>query len=151
MLTVDYLIMRLQAELNTEKHEIELRNEGERVFARVDSREYELEVSQPEPNVYLLKNEGKIHQVFVSPRKNSAEPFAVNVGNHQLEISVFDPKKLRGTGSSDKNADGIVEIKTAMPGKLVRILAEQGAEIAAGEGVLVVEAVNAGDILAIIE
>ncbi len=168
--------MKLQAELNNEKHEIEIKREGEKVFAKIDDREYELEASQPEPNVYLLKNEGKIYQIFVSPRENSAEPFAVNVGNHQLEINIFDPKKLRGSGVADANADGIAEIKTAMPGKLVRVLTEVGAEISAGEGVLVVEAmkmqnemkspkdgivkeirfsegstVNAGDILAIIE
>ncbi len=168
--------MKLQAELNNEKHEIEIKREGEKIFAKIDEREYELEASQPEPNVYLLKNEGKIYQIFVSPRENSAEPFAVNVGNHQFEINIFDPKKLRGSGASGANADGIFEIKTAMPGKLVRVLVEVGAEIAAGEGVLVVEAmkmqnemkspkdgivkeirfaegatVNAGDVLAIIE
>ncbi len=168
--------MKLQAELNNESYEIEIKREGEKVFARIDEREYELEASQPEPNVYLLKNEGKIYQIFVSPRNNSSEPFAVNVGNHQLEINIFDPKKLRSSGASDANTDGIAEIKTAMPGKLVRVLTEVGAKISAGEGVLVVEAmkmqnemkspkdgivkeirfeegatVNAGDILAIIE
>lgn len=168
--------MKLQAELNNEKYEIEIKREGGKVFAKIAEREYELEASQPEENVYLLKNEGKIYQIFISPRNNSAEPFAVNVGNHQLEINIFDPKKLRSSGAAGGNADGIAEIKTAMPGKLVRVLTEVGAEISAGEGVLVVEAmkmqnemkspkdgvvkeirfaegatVNAGDILAIIE
>lgn len=168
--------MKVQAEINNQKSEIEIRRDGEKLFAKVDDREYKLEASQPEPNVYLLKNEGKIYQVFVSPRKSSNDPFAVNIGNHDFDIQVFDPKKLRGSGNSNAVADGIAEIKTAMPGKLVRILVEVGAEIAAGDGVLVVEAmkmqnemkspkdgivkeirfdegatVNAGDVLAVIE
>jgi len=168
--------MKLQAELNNEKHEIEIKREGGQVFAKIDGREYELEMSEPEPNVYLLKNEGRIYQIFVSPQTDFAAPFSVNVGNHQLEINIFDPKKLRGSGVLNTNADGIAEIKTAMPGKLVRVLTQIGAEIKAGEGVLVVEAmkmqnemkspkdgivkeirfaegatVNAGDVLAIIE
>ena len=168
--------MKLQAEIGSEKHEIEIRREGERVSARIDDREYELEASEVEPNVYLLKNENKIYEVFVSPQANQNEPFAIKIKNQELAISLIDPKRLRGAGASSGNADGIVEIKTAMPGKLVRVLVETGAEIRQGESVLVVEAmkmqnemkspkdgivreirftegatVNAGDVLAIIE
>lgn len=162
--------MKLQAELNNEKHELEIKRDGEKVFARVDGREYELEASEIEPNVYLFKYDNQIFQIYVAPNG------IVNLGNHQLEISITDPKRLRGSGAKDAVADGIVEIKTAMPGKLVRVLAEEGAEIKQGEGVLIVEAmkmqnemkspkdgvvreirfaegatVNAGDVLAIIE
>ena len=52
--------MKLFAEINNEKHEIEIRREGEKVFASIDGRNYELEASEPEPNVFMLKNEDKI-------------------------------------------------------------------------------------------
>ncbi len=168
--------MKLQAELDNEKHEIEIKRDGEKVFARVDDREYNLEASEVEPNVYLLKNENKIYEVFVSPQTNQNEPLQVKVKNQEFEINLIDPKRLRGVGGSSEQTDGIAEIKTAMPGKLVRILVEAGAEIKQGEPVLVVEAmkmqnemkspkdgtvkeirfsegatVNAGDVLAIIE
>jgi len=168
--------MKLQAELNNEKHEIEIKREGEKVFAKIDEREYELEASEPEPNVYLLKNAGKIYEVFVSPQKSAGEPLQVRVGTNEFEINIIDPKRLRGKGKDAEHGEGLAEIKTAMPGKVVRVLAEQGAEIKQGEGVIVVEAmkmqnemkspkdgiikeirfsegatVNAGDVLAIIE
>ncbi len=162
--------MKLQAELNDEKHEVEIKRDGEKVFARVGEREYELEASEVEPNVYLLKHDNRIYQIYVAPNG------FVNIGNHQFEISLTDPKKLRGANAAGASADGVSEIKTAMPGKLVRVLVEIGAEIEKGEPVLVVEAmkmqnemkspkdgivkeirfaegatVNAGDVLAIIE
>ena len=162
--------MKLNAELNNEKHEIELTRDGEKIFARVDEREYALEASEVERDVYLFKYNNQIFEIYVAPNG------IVNLGNHQLEISVTDPKRLRGSGASQASADGIAEIKTAMPGKLVRVLTAEGAEIKQGEGVLVVEAmkmqnemkspkdgtvkeirfaegatVNAGDVLAIIE
>ncbi len=168
--------MKLQAELNNEKHEVEIKRDGEKVFARVDGREYNLEASEVEPNVYLLKNDNKIYEVFVSPNTDKNAPYQVKIKNQEFEINLFDPKKLRGSKSADGQADGIAEIKTAMPGKLVRVLVRAGAEIKQGEGVLVVEAmkmqnemkspkdgtireirfeegatVNAGDVLAIIE
>ena len=168
--------MKLQAELNNETHEIEIKRDGEKVFARVDDREYELEASQVEPNVFLLKNENKIYEIFVSPNKKPVEPFQVKVKNHEFEINLIDPKRLRGAGAANEHGDGVAEIKTAMPGKLVRVLTKVGAEINKGDSVLVVEAmkmqnemkspkdgivkeirfeegatVNAGDVLAIIE
>jgi biotin carboxyl carrier protein len=168
--------MKLIAELNNEKHEIEIKREGEKVFAEIDGRSYEIEASEPEPNVYLLKNEGKVYEIFVSPQKSANEPYQVRVKSDEFEINLIDPKRLRGAGLGAEHGEGLAEIKTAMPGKIVRVLAVEGAEIKAGEGVIVVEAmkmqnemkspkdgvvkeirfdegatVNAGDILAVIE
>ncbi len=168
--------MKLIAQIDEEKHEINIKREDNKVFAEIGDRKYELEASQPEPNVYLLKHDGKIFEVFVSPNSKSDEPFKVKVGTDDFEVQISDPKKLRGTGSSDTNTDGVAEIKTAMPGKIVRILLEENAEVKSGEGVIIVEAmkmqnemkspkdgiikeirfnegdtVNAGDVLVIIE
>ncbi len=168
--------MKLIAETDNQKHEIEIKRARDKIFADIDGRQYELEASAPEPNVYLFKRDGKIYQIFVSPRQNANEPFSVNVGNHNFTVKIIDPKRLRGTSGTSEHAGGVAEIKTAMPGKLVRVLVEVGAEIKQGDGVLVVEAmkmqnemkspkdgivkeihfaegatVNAGDVLAIIE
>lgn len=162
--------MKLQAAIGDEKHEVEIKRNGVNIFARIGTREYDLEASEVEPNVFLLKHNNQIYQIYVAPNG------FVNIGNHQLEITLTDPKRLRGSGSGSASAEGVAEIKTAMPGKLVRVLVDVGAEIKQGEAVLVVEAmkmqnemkspkdgivkevrfaegatVNAGDVLAIIE
>jgi biotin carboxyl carrier protein len=162
--------MKLIAELNNEKYNLEFKREADKVFAKIDDREYELEASEVEPDVYLLKHNNRIHQIYVAPNG------IVNVGNNQFEVNLFDPKRLRSSASGDVAADGIAQIKTAMPGKVVRILVAEGAEVLQGDGILIVEAmkmqnemkspkdgivkeikvaegttVNAGDVLAIIE
>jgi biotin carboxyl carrier protein len=164
--------MKLQAELNNEKHDVEIRRDGDKVFATIDGRSYELEASEPEPNVFLLKHEGRIYEVYVSPGQLSR----VRIGSNEFEISIHDPKRLRGSGADHEHGEGLAEIRTAMPGKVVRILLKTGTEVKKGDGILVVEAmkmqnemkspkdgivkeirapegitVNAGDILAIIE
>lgn len=162
--------MKLLAELQEKQYQINIKKDGEKVFAEIDDRRYELEASEPESNVFLLKHENRIYQIYVAPNN------LVHLGNHQFEVALTDPKRLRTAGGDGANADGIVEIKTAMPGKVVRILAEEGAEVKKGDGVIVVEAmkmqnemkspkdgivkqirfsegstVNAGEVLAIIE
>lgn len=168
--------MKLQAEFDNEKHEINIRQNGSQIFAEIDGRAYELEADEVEPNVFLLKHENKIYQVFISPGQNVNEPLNVRIGINDFEIKLNDPKRLRSSAGAVGAADGAAEIKTAMPGKVVRILTGVGAEIKQGEGVIIVEAmkmqnemkspkdgiikeirvaegatVNAGDILAVIE
>ncbi len=128
--------MKLNAEIGGEKHSVEIRRDGINVYARIDDREYQLEASEVERNVFLLKLDGHIREVYVAPNG------IVNIGNHQLEVKLVDPKRLRGSGSADETADGVAEIKTQMPGKLVRILATVGEEVAHGQGVVVVEAMK---------
>ncbi len=168
--------MKLIAQLNNEKHEIVLKQNGVNVSAEIDGRHFELEAHEVEPNVFLLKHDNQVYQIFVAPNEKPDEPFLVNFGNSDFEIKLSDPKRMRHSAGASENADGAAEIKTAMPGKVVRILVEQGAEIRQGDGVIIVEAmkmqnemkapkdgtikeirvregatVNAGDILAIIE
>jgi biotin carboxyl carrier protein len=162
--------MKLLAEIEDLKYEIKIERKDTKVFAEIDERRYELEVSEPESNVYLLKHNNRVYQVYVAPNN------LVSLGTKQYEINLIDPKRLRASGGTDASADGASEIKTAMPGKVVRVLVETGAEVEKGDGIIVVEAmkmqnelkspkagivreirftegatVGAGDILAVIE
>lgn len=134
--------MKLQAEVGEAKHQVEIRSDGDMAFATVDGREYELEVSTPEPNAFLLKNNGKIFEAFVSPRNKPGDPFQVQIGGHAIDVKLIDPKRLRSSGRDAEHGDGAAEIRTAMPGKVVRILVEAGTSIEKGDGVLVVEAMK---------
>ena len=134
--------MKLQAAIGEEKHEVDIRRDGEKVFARVDDREYELEVSEPEPGVYLFKNNGKITEAFVSPKQTPDRSVQVQIKDNAFEIRLIDPKRLRGSTSGADHGDGAAEIRAAMHGKVMRILLEEGSEVEKGDGVLVVEAMK---------
>lgn len=168
--------MKLIAEIDGEKREINIKQTGDNVSAEIDGRAYELQMHAVEENLYLLKHANKIYRVFVAPNEKPNEPFSVTVGGKDLDVKLIDPKRMRGGANAEKNADGAAEIKTAMPGKVVRVLTTVGAAIKQGDGVLIVEAmkmqnemkapkdgtvreirvaegatVNAGDVLAVIE
>lgn len=134
--------MKLQTEIGGEKLELEIRREGGKAFARVDDREYELEASEPEPNVFLLKHGGKIYQVYVSPKATAEGKTKVTVGTNEFEVKLVDPKRLRGSGAAGDTIDGAADIRTAMPGKVVRILRSVGDAVTKGDGVIVVEAMK---------
>lgn len=168
--------MKLQAQVGEKLHSVEIKRDGDKVFAKVDDREYELEASEPEPNVFLLKYNGKVHEFYVGPAERTGSPQIVSSRKSDIEVTLIDPKRLRGSGGSGGSADGLAEIKTMMPGKVVRLIANVGDAVEKGEAVLVVEAmkmqndlkapkngivkeirvqegatVSAGDVLAIVE
>jgi biotin carboxyl carrier protein len=168
--------MKLQAQIGETLHNVEIKRDGDKVFAKVDDREYELEASEPEPNVFLLKHDGKVHEFYVAPATQPGSPQIVSSRKGDVEVTLIDPKRLRGSAAAAGAADGLAEIKTMMPGKVVRLVANVGDQVEKGDPVLVVEAmkmqndlkapktgivkeirvnegatVSSGDILAIIE
>ena len=58
-----------------------------------------------------------------------------------LRVGVFDPRESRGRRSA-AGASGPQAIASPMPGRVIRVLVEPGQEVAAGEGVIVVEAMK---------
>jgi biotin carboxyl carrier protein len=134
--------MKIQAQFGENTHQVEIRRDGDRVVAWVDNREHDIEVSEPEPNVFLFKENGKIHEFFVAPRTLPDAPVTVSGRYGDVEVKLIDPKRLRGGSAVAGAADGTAEIKTMMPGKVVRIIAKPGDQVEKGDPVLVVEAMK---------
>jgi biotin carboxyl carrier protein len=134
--------MKIHAEISGKTHQVEIKREDRKVFATVDDRRYELEVSEPEPGVFLFKHEGRIYEAVVPASAKDGEATHVRIGTEEIDVTLIDPKRLRGAGTGAEHADGLTEIKTAMPGKVVRVLLQPGASVEKGDSVLVVEAMK---------
>ncbi|HEV7894034.1 MAG TPA: biotin/lipoyl-containing protein [Pyrinomonadaceae bacterium] len=168
--------MRLNAEVGGEKFSVEVRREGGRVFAEVGGRAYELEERAVGAGEYLLVHDGRVYECRVERSERRGSPLTVAVGAGEYEVTLADPKHLRGAGVAHGPEAGRAQVTAPMPGKVVRVLVEAGQQVEAGQGVVVVEAmkmqnelkspkagtvaelraepgatVNAGDVLAVIE
>ena len=127
--------MKLIAAIDGDNVEVDVKSDGDRIRAWLDGREYDLEVSEPEPGVYLFKHNGRVFEAFASEGQ-------VSIGGRTFDISIIDPKRLRGSATAAGHDHGHAEIRTAMPGKVVRILKATGDIVTKGEGVIVVEAMK---------
>lgn len=134
--------MKLKAEIGDKHFEIDTRRSGNEVTAIINGSAYELEVSEPEPDLFLIKHKGKIYEAYVDPAAEHAGTRKVTVNGRQVELHLFDPKRLRSSAESSSAMDGLAEIKTAMPGKVVRILKNIGDSVENGDGIIVVEAMK---------
>lgn len=167
--------MRLKAELDGVSCEVAVDRDGTEVNARVDDREYQLEVRQISRDQYLIADGNNVYECRIETGK-AKQQYVVHIKGQRVQINIADPKRLSASLSAGVHHHGSAEIVASMPGKVVRVLVEVGAHVNAGDSVLVVEAmkmqnemkapkagviakinpatgetVNAGDVLAVIE
>jgi len=172
--------MRLIADIDGERHTLEVGGAGGgRVVAEVDGRRHELEAREVEPGAYLFVREGEVFEIHLGGAAGAA-PSEIRVrhrgGHGAYTVRLIDPKRLRGARGAAGHDAGRAQVWAPMPGKVVRVLVEEGQEVGAAQPVVVVEAmkmqnelkspkagtvvalhaatgatVNAGDVLAVIE
>ena len=92
------------------------------------------DVVEVEPGIYSVLLDGCSYEVAVTGS-------AIDVGGVRLEFEIEDPRKWNPAGSS-RRAEGPEAIKAPMPGKVVRVLVAVGDEVAAGQGLVVLEAMK---------
>lgn len=106
---------------------------------KLDGREIALDFAPTQKGSGSLLLGGQSWEV--RQESAGAEP-GIAVGQEHFGVSVRDPRSLRARRRSDNAGDGIKKITAPMPGKVVRILVAAGAEVEAGQSVLVIEAMK---------
>ena len=168
--------MKLKALSGDREEDLLLKLDAGQISAEIGGRVYTLQVRDLEADNYLFFLNNNVHECRVTERAGSKNTFDVTIHGRSHEVTIVDPKRLRSGQDSDRHHHGVAQILAPMPGKVVRVQTETGANVEKGEGVVVVEAmkmqnemkspragvvvsikvkpgdtVNAGDVLAVIE
>ncbi len=118
---------------------IELTRSGQKCqFRMKDEAGRSAEVAQAEPDVYSVLMDGRSYEARV---EKGADSLVVVIDGNRFEIEVHDPRQYRHSGAR-RGAEGRQQVRAPMPGKVVRVMAGEGAAVAAGQALLVVEAMK---------
>jgi len=156
-----------------EAHRLELEKVDAGWKCRLDGKEVHVDAVLPRRDVLSLLIDGHAYEV---KREQTATDLHLWVGSTRFAIEIHDPRSLRARRGSAQDEKGPRKIVAPMPGRVVRLLVGENAEVEAGQGIVVVEAmkmqneikspkkgivkkitaaagaaVNAGDVLAIVE
>jgi biotin carboxyl carrier protein len=100
-----------------------------------------VEVSQDEVSVEVV--EPGVWSVLVGGRSLEVCVHDGNawIGGQAFEVQVHDPRELTDEAESG-GPSGRRTLLAPMPGKVIRVLVEEGGEVTAGQGIVVVEAMK---------
>ncbi len=130
--------MTVWLEIGGKKRRVELpmnAGAGGMLECVVDGRATAVDVSVLQAGVMSLVIDGQQYRCVL-------DGDAVVIGGRRFDFSVEDPRSLQGRRGVGAGADGPRALKAPMPGRVVRVLVEVGAEVAEGQGVVVIEAMK---------
>jgi biotin carboxyl carrier protein len=134
--------MKLRAEIAGVDHSLEVQRDGARVVATIDDRHYELQAPSLEPGAYLLHLGTSVYECRVRTLDAASGLSEVHVGQQEFQVTLIDPRRLSHAALAGTLAAGRAAVIAPMPGRVVRVLVEVGAEVDAGAGLIVVEAMK---------
>jgi biotin carboxyl carrier protein len=165
--------MTYEVIIDGKTHRLELERAEGAWECKLDGREIKLDAVLARRDVLSILIDGKAYEV---KRERTATDMHLWVGPVRYAAELRDPRSLRARKAAGADDHGAKKLVAAMPGKIVRILTPEKSEVEAGQGILVVEAmkmqnemkspkkgvvqkilaaegaaVNAGDVLAIVE
>jgi biotin carboxyl carrier protein len=164
--------MKYTAVIDGQSVEVEVEQTNDKIEARIADRSYTLDSKNVQPGVYWFSWNHRSIELSVT---RNGDSYSVSVNGHPTSVEILDTRTALRK-SAQLGHSGQVELRAPMPGKIVKILAQEGASIQANQGVLVMEAmkmqneikspkagtvkrlavteeaaVNAGELLAIVE
>jgi pyruvate carboxylase subunit B len=121
--------------------EIEVEVDGDRVTVEGSTRTASLRAVPGIPTRQLLI-EG--HPTALTMRSAGRGQWSLQVGGDRWEVEVVDERTrhIRSLTSGAERKRGPITLRAPMPGLVVRVLVEAGQEVAAGAGLVVLEAMK---------
>ena len=165
--------MKYTAVIQGERLEIELNCKGDGVIeAEIGGRSYKLEGKAVEPGIYWLILNNQSLQIGVA---QNLDGYVVSLPGRRIDVAILDTRTALRR-AAQQGHDGVGLIRAPMPGKVIKLLVAEGAEVQVNQGIVVLEAmkmqneikspkkgvvsklgvtegalVNAGDLLATVE
>ena len=164
--------MTYDVNVDGKNYRLELNQTDGRWECRLDGKVIDVDAVLARRDVLSVIIGGKAYEI---KRERTATDMHLWVGPVRYAAELRDPRSLRSRASAD-DGKGPRKLVAPMPGKVVRILAPESAEVEVGQGIVVVEAmkmqneikspkkgvvrkivaaegaaVNAGDVLAVVE
>ena len=133
--------MRYVATLEGAEHEIEVEELSADSFAiRFGAHRFEADVRRVGPVSFSVIVDNRSFD-FDVVRDGEETVVASRTGSKRLTV-VDAARRLARGGTKRREVSGRVEIKSAMPGRVVNVLVAPGDEVKNGQGIVVVEAMK---------
>ncbi len=123
------------------EYAVEVARQGPRYRVTLDGAAAEVDLRPMGRRLYSLILGGDSYEVDVLA-EGSRLSLIVSGEAYQVEVADERERRLRGAARRAEGRAGRQEVSAPMPGKVVAVLVSVGQEVAAGQGLLVIEAMK---------
>jgi len=129
--------VKISAKAGDRVFDVLILREGGQFVIDVDGQRHRVDAHKLEGDFYTIILEDRSYEVSVEPE---GDGYIVRHGAAAQRVMFSDPgRRAREDGPA---RDGPERVVSMMPGRVVRILVAEGDQVAAGQGVIVVEAMK---------
>jgi biotin carboxyl carrier protein len=131
--------MTYEVMVDGKPHKVEITRGDGRLDCKLDGKPVDIDAQMTARDVLSLLIDGRSYEI-----KRAIGPSDTHmvVGLARYETEVRDPRSFRARKAAASDASGPRKLVSPMPGKVVRVLVQEGEEVEAGQGVVVVEAMK---------
>lgn len=129
--------MKIHAKAGQQFLDVNIQRENGVYVVEVDDVRYDVDVHKLEGDFFSILTDGKSYEVSVEATRDG---YRVRHGAAEQLVTLSDPD--RQARESMRDAPGPESVRSVMPGKVVRLLVNEGDTVEAGQGVVVVEAMK---------
>ncbi len=143
--------MKREVQIGERTHLVELMTDASGSSGQVDGARLAADFAEIRRGLYSVLWEGRSYEVRVEPvvagdglRIYVSGSPSGGPGSGALEflVRIHDPRRLRRRGPGGFEVAGRQQVAAPMPGRVVRVLVQEGDAVEAGQGLLVVEAMK---------
>ena len=131
--------MTYEVIIDGKPHRVELNHVDGRMLCRLDGKDVNADAVVAARDVMSLVIDGLAFEI---KRERVRDELHVVIGADRYAAEVRDPRSLRTRKAGAAGLAGPKKLISPMPGKIVRLLLGEGAEVHTGQGIIIVEAMK---------
>jgi biotin carboxyl carrier protein len=132
--------MTYEVTIDGKMHRVELtRGPEAQMQCLLDGRELNVDAVEAGRDVLSIVIDGRAWEV---KRERVGGEMHLMIAGERYAAEVRDPRSFRARKAAGAGLEGPKKLVSPMPGKVVRVLVAAGAEVEAGQGIIVVEAMK---------
>ncbi len=136
--------MKIDARYRDQNYRIRIERKQERVEITItepggDERTFPVVLAARGPGRLTLEIEGRQEQILLAER---GEETLVWCDRRTYPVTIVPPRYGFSRTGGSPEASGKASLKALMPGKVIAVLAREGADVEAGQGLVVIEAMK---------
>lgn len=108
----------------------------------VDNKEFHFDIYPQDNKTFLLKIEEKFYEAVVQKIEDEKVILTINGKRFEFEIRTTLQEKAKKLLEAKSTGEHTIEVGAPMPGMILKIVKKEGAEVEAGEPVIILEAMK---------